>query len=255
MMRPSPFLLASALLATPAAALPRDPLQSPMWDFIGGQILGNDAKVRFDDRVRVSVPAIAENQRVFPVTIDARGIAGVRRIVVMIDLNPIQKAVDYTPGAADPYLSVRIKLDQRTPVRGLVQLADGSWLAGGSWVDAAGGGCSAPPVSRVKGDWAQHIGEVRGEQWANAGSATLRLAFRHPMDTGLVDNIPVYHLEHVEVTTAAGTRVATLEVQAATAEDPVFTLKPQTGGEALVVNGRDTNGVVYAARIAAVRAQ
>jgi len=249
------FPLAGLLVATPAAALPDDPLQSPMWEFVGSQILGADASVRFDPRVRVVMPQIAENQRVFPVTVDARGIAGVRRIVVMIDLNPIQKAVDYQLREAEPYLSVRVKLDQRTPVRGLVQLADGSWLAGGSWIDAAGGGCSAPPVSRVKGDWAQHLGEVRGEQWTGGSGGTLRLAFRHPMDTGLVDNIPAYHLEEVTVATAGGKRVGTLQIQAATAEDPVFTLRPRTAGEELRITGRDTNGVGYAALIPAVRAR
>ncbi len=245
-------VLATTGATTPAAALPPDPLQSPMWDYVGGHIFGADAKVRFDPRVKVIFPAIAENQRVFPVTVDARGIEGVKRMVVMIDLNPIQHAVDYELGAAEPYLSVRVKLDQKTPVRGAVQLADGTWLVGGGWIDAAGGGCSAPPVSRVKGDWARHLGEVRGEQWAGANGGTLRLAFRHPMDTGLVDNIALYHLETVEVRSASGTRVGKIAIQAAVSEDPVFTLRPTTGGEALSVSGRDTNGIDYRADIAKV---
>ncbi|WP_338505074.1 quinoprotein dehydrogenase-associated SoxYZ-like carrier [Sphingomonas kaistensis] len=247
------ILLLAAMAATPAAALPADPLRSPMWDFVGERIFGPDAVVRFDPRVKVVFPQIAENQRVFPVTVDARGIEGVKRMIVMIDLNPIQQAVDYRPEAAEPYLSLRVKLDQRTPVRGAVQLADGSWLVGGGWIDAAGGGCSAPPVSRVKGDWAQHLGEVRGEQWQAAQGNTLRLAFRHPMDTGFVDNIPAYFLERFAITAADGSRVGTLDLQAAVSEDPVFTLRPTTSGKTLTVEGRDTNGVEYRATVASAK--
>ncbi|WP_235600958.1 quinoprotein dehydrogenase-associated SoxYZ-like carrier, partial [Sphingobium sp. 22B] len=167
-------------------------MESPMWEAHAKLLFGNDP-VRFDPRVKVDFPQIAENQRSFPVAIDARAIPGVRRIVLMADLNPIPIAVDYRPTDSEAYLATRIKLDQRTPVRGAVQLASGEWLVSGGWIDAAGGGCSTPPVSRVKGDWADHLGEIRGEAWPVAGpvaASRLRLNFRHPMDTGLVDAIP-----------------------------------------------------------------
>ncbi|RVT93030.1 quinoprotein dehydrogenase-associated SoxYZ-like carrier [Sphingomonas crocodyli] len=239
-------LIAAALIAAPASAA--DPLGSPNWD--GMERLLDGGPVRFDPRVRVIVPMIAENQRSFPVVVDARGIAGVRRILILADLNPIPLAVDYRPLKAAAYLSTNIKLDQRTPVRGAVQLADGSWLVGGVWVDAAGGGCSMPSLSRGRGDWAQHLGEVRGGAWSVGEEARLRLAFRHPMDTGFVANIPTYNLESVEVKAADGSLLASFEVQASVAEDPQFGLIVQAAaGEALTIAGRDTNGVDYDARL------
>ena len=246
-------LLAATLVlvaAAPAqAALPADPLGSPMWQRLGQTLFG-DAPVRFDPRVRVIFPDIAENQRQFPVAIDARGIAGVKRILVFADLNPIPLAVDYTLDAAQPYFSTRIKLDQRTPVRGAVQLADGSWLVSGGWIDAAGGGCSLPPISRVKGDWAQHLGEVRGVARWGAGGMRVRLAFRHPMDTGLIDNIPTYNLEEVALTGAEGRRFGDLRIEASVAEDPEFTvIVDALPNEQIVMAGRDTNGIEYAARL------
>jgi len=246
-------LLAATLVlvaAAPAqAALPADPLGSPMWQRLGQTLFG-DAPVRFDPRVRVIFPDIAENQRQFPVAIDARGIAGVKRILVFADLNPIPLAVDYTLDAAQPYFSTRIKLDQRTPVRGAVQLADGSWLVSGGWIDAAGGGCSLPPISRVKGDWAQHLGEVRGVARWGAGGMRVRLAFRHPMDTGLIDNIPTYNLEEVALTGAEGRRFGDLRIEASVAEDPEFTvIVDALPNEQVVMAGRDTNGIEYAARL------
>lgn len=241
--------LAVGHAAAAAAAPPPDPLKSPMWDFMVDQLFGDDP-VRFDDRVRVVMPEIAEDQRAFPVAVDARAIAGVKRIVIFADLNPIQRAIDYRLADADAYVATRIKLDQRTPVRGAVQLEDGSWLVGGAWIDAAGGGCSAPPVSRVKGDWAKHLGEVRARAWAQAGGAKVQMAFRHPMDTGFVDNIGAYHIETISLKGADGRVLGVVAMQASVAEDPLLTLIPHArAGEVLRLDGVDTNGIAYAGAI------
>jgi sulfur-oxidizing protein SoxY len=244
-----------ALLATPAAALgkpaPSDPLNSPMWDYHAVRFFG-DAPVVFDDRVKVDLPVLAENQHVLPVTIDARALQNVTRIVLFADLNPIPIAVEYTPLAAQAFLATRIKLDQRTPVRAAVLTADGVWHVAGDWVDAAGGGCSAPPVSRVRGDWADHLGEMRGGTWDDGAATRLRVAFRHPMDTGLVENIPVYNIEQLTVTDAAGTALARMVIHASVSEDPSFTLKvaPAQAGD-LTVTARDSGGLEFAGRLAA----
>uniref|UniRef100_UPI0035CA7743 quinoprotein dehydrogenase-associated SoxYZ-like carrier n=1 Tax=uncultured Sphingomonas sp. TaxID=158754 RepID=UPI0035CA7743 len=235
-----------AMGALPAQAkLPDDPLASPMWQGLGHTLFG-EAPVRFDDRVRVTFPAIAENQSSFPVTVDARGIKGVKRILLFADLNPIPLAVDYTPERAQAFLGTRIKLDQRTPVRGAVQLEDGSWLVSGGWIDAAGGGCSAPPASRVKGDWAEHLGEVRGIALHAADGTHVRLAFRHPMDTGFVANIPTYNLDAVALTGAGGKSYGTMRIEASVAEDPTITVIVDTApGETIVLRGSDSNGIRY----------
>lgn len=237
-----------------AFAVPADPLGSPMWEAHAKTIFGDDP-VRFDPRLRVTYPEIAENQRSFPVLLDARGLGPVKRMVIIADLNPIPIAVDYRPSDAEPYIATRIKLDQRTPVRGAVQLADGQWLVGGGWVDAAGGGCSAPPVSRVKGDWADHLGEMRGEAWPMAGGASrLRISFRHPMDTGFVANIPPYHLDRMEVKGAGGKTLGDMDIWAAVAEDPAITLMPHAkAGDPISIDARDTNGRAYTATISVAR--
>lgn len=226
-----------------ATPYPADPLESPMWTFHAKKLFG-DAPVRFDDRVKLSMPMVAENQRAFPVTLDARDIPGVKRMVIFADLNPIPIAVDYSPTAAAAYIGTRIKLDQRTPVRGAVQLENGQWLVSGGWIDAAGGGCSAPPVSRVKGDWSEHLGEIRGRAWTEpAGGSRLRLSVRHPMDTGLVENIAIYHIDSIVIKDDSGVMVGTIGVQASVSEDPAFTVMPYAkSGESLIVESRDTNG-------------
>jgi sulfur-oxidizing protein SoxY len=224
-----------------------DPLQSPLWD-MHRERLFDSAPVLFDGAVTLAMPMLAENQHVFPLTLDARALGAVRRIVVLVDLNPIPVPVDFTPDQALPWLALRIKLDQRTPVRVAAQGPDGTWHVTGQWVDAAGGGCSAPPVSRARGDWAQHLGEVRGALWHEAQATRLRFSVRHPMDTGLVDGIPAYNLE--SVTIRAGETVLThMTESGAVSEDPAFTLllPPQTGPITIALrdsDGREFAGVV-----------
>lgn len=224
---------------------PADPLGSPMWEFHAARIFAG-APVVFDSRVKLEIPVIAENQRALPVTIDARGLSAVKRIVLFADLNPIPIAVDIRPLAAAPFVGTRMKLDQRTPVRAAVLTADGVWHVAGEWVDAAGGGCSAPPVSRVRGDWADHLGEMRGAAWAEGRSTRLRVAFRHPMDTGLVENIPAYNIDTVVVMGANGANLAEMTVYGSVSEDPAFTLIVDGDGQgALTVAARDTSGLEF----------
>lgn len=229
-----------------ARALPADPLGSPMWEHHAAGLFG-DAPVEFDTHVLVHVPQIAEDQRVFPVTVDARAIPEVARVVVLADLNPIPVAVDYRLAAGAAFLATRIKLDQRTPVRAAVQTRDGTWHVGGSWVDAAGGGCSAPPASRVRGDWAEHLGEVRGAAWTDIDRdmVRLRMTFRHPMDTGLVENVPPYNIERLTIRDDAGKLLGEMDIFGSVAEDPAFTVMIESHGGAVRFVARDTAGLEF----------
>jgi sulfur-oxidizing protein SoxY len=248
--------LGTSALVIPVAAFaeapPADPLGSPMWDYHAGKLF-EGAPVVFDARVKVELPMLAENQHVLPITVDARALGAVTRIVIFADLNPIPVAVEYTPLAAQAFVATRIKLDQRTPVRAAVLTADGVWHVAGDWVDAAGGGCSAPPLSRVRGDWADHLGELRGAVWQGADGARVRMSLRHPMDTGLVENIPAYNLEQLTVADARGTPLARMVVHGSVSEDPAFTLMlaPGTGGD-LAVRARDTGGLEFSGSLHAV---
>ncbi|WP_183626660.1 quinoprotein dehydrogenase-associated SoxYZ-like carrier [Novosphingobium sediminicola] len=252
-MRKAALTVLSALLlpacAWAAPALPKDPLGSPMWTYHAARLF-KGAPVVFDPRVRLQVPMIAENQHQFPVTVDARTIPGASRIIIFADLNPLTQAVDFRPLHAAPFLSLRIKLDQRTPVRAAVMGADGAWHVSGVWVDAAGGGCSAPPVSRAKGDWALHLGEMRGSAWKEGDDLRLRVSLRHPMDTGLVENIPSFHIETIHLRDAAGVELANMTVEGSVSEDPAFTflLRPTREGPVKVQardsEGRDYQGVI-----------
>ena len=164
-------------------------------------------------------------------TVDASALSGVREIVVITDLNPIQKVLSYQPTQAKPYIAFRFKAEQGTPVRAAVLTEDGVWHLGGVYVDAAGGGCTAPALAHGKPDWVSRLAEVRAKVWRKPGqsSAKLRLRIQHPMDTGLADGIPAFYVESLEVQGRDGTTLGKLQIFEPVSENPVLTLKPQLG--------------------------
>jgi len=228
-----------------AAEPPADPLNSVMWDqmyerhFSGKQVV-------FDGKVNVIAPKLAEDQTAIPVTVDASALSGVREIVVITDLNPIQKVLSYEPVQAKPYITFRFKAEQGTPVRAAALTDDGVWHMGGVYVDAAGGGCSSPALAHGKPDWVSRLAEVRAKVWRQPGqsAARMRLRVQHPMDTGLADGIPAFFVEQLEIQGRDGNILGKMRIFEPVSENPTFTLMPNLGpaDDSLIVKGRDNEG-------------
>jgi len=235
-----------------AADLPADPLNSPMWTEMGAQFFAG-AKVVHAPSIKVVVPSIVEDQAQVPVTVDARAIPGVTRLVVFADLNPIQHVLTLTPRKAVPFVSFRMKVEQGTPVRAAALTADGTWHVGSVYLDAAGGGCSAPAMARKDADWSETVGIAQGKSWRQPdGTSRVRFRVRHPMDTGLSrNNIPAYFIEKLELTAGKGDGLATLELREPVSENPTVTLllNVPSGESAVKVEGRDNNGSTYRSSI------
>lgn len=238
---------AQAVLAA-EPVLPADPLASPMWRDMAGKFFAG-ASVVIDPRIKVIVPSIVENQAQVPVTADARALDGVVKLVVFADLNPIQHVLTLTPRQAAPYVSFRMKVEQGTPVRAAALMADGVWHVGSVFLDAAGGGCSAPAMARKDADWSQTVGLAQGRAWRQPdGTSRVRLRVRHPMDTGLAkDNTPAFYIENLEMRAGKGEALARLEMFEPMSEDPTLTLMVRLpkGATAVDVEGRDNNGTTY----------
>lgn len=246
------MLVLAASTAGVRAGGPADPLNSPMWEDMREQFIG-DGAFQFDDRVKVSVPRVVENQAQVPVTVDARQLQDVRKIIVFADLNPVQHALTLTPSHAAPYISFRLKVEQATPIRAAVLTGDGSWHVGGQFLEAAGGGCSSPAMARNKPDWSLTVGNTRGRAWRQPdGMSRLRMTIKHPMDTGLTrDNIPSFYIEELRVRSASGNVLATIEMREPVSEDPTVTMMVRMPlGEKLIgVEGRDIGGNVFSSKI------
>lgn len=248
------LVFAGGVVHHAGAAPPSDPLNSPMWpDMV--RLLMPDAPVVFDERVKVIVPTVIENQAQVPVTVDARALPGVTKLIVFADLNPLQHVLTLTPDKAAPYISFRMKVEQSTPIRAAALAADGTWHTGGVFLDAAGGGCSDPATARKDADWSHSVGQVQGRLWRHVdGYTRVRLRVRHPMDTGLArDNTPAYFIEKLEMRTTSGAPLATLEMFEPVSEDPTVTLMLRLPIEAstLDIDGRDNNGRTYRSKLSA----
>lgn len=247
-------ILLSLLAIGAARAAERDPLNSVMWDFLLKNELGLEpGQVRFDQRVEVYAPAAVEDGMNVPVSVRVEGIEGVEEIIVLADHNPIQRTLNFYPGKADPYIAFRMKVQEATPIRAVVRTADGSYYAGGVWLNAPGGGCTTASVSQVSKLWESNLNIIGAQVWNKSdGGDRLRMRIIHPMDTGLVSSIPAFFIEKLTLRDADGNELARLETFEPVSENPVltFSVPPEAahaGGYQLV--GNDNNGNAFAARV------
>lgn len=238
-----------AMTAAHARATPADdPLGSVMWTEMKAQFFGDQPFV-FDGRVKVSVPGIVENQAQVPVTADARALPDVKKLVVFADLNPIQHVLTLGVVKASPFIAFRMKVEQGTPVRAAALTGDGVWHVGGVFLDAAGGGCSAPAMARKDVDWSETVGHAQGRLYREIdGNVRVRFRLRHPMDTGLArDNTPAFFIERLDMRSDAGEQLATLEIREPMSEDTTLTMlvRLPSGDKGLTILGRDNHGEEY----------
>lgn len=253
-MRIPTVLLAVVMIAAhgvQAAPLPVDPLDSPGWGTIHARYF-KDQPVVFDDRVRVIAPTSAEDPLDVPVQISAVGLADVVEMLVVADLNPIQKILSYEPLQAEPSIAFRFKVEQSTPIRAAARTRDGVWHLGGVWLNAAGGGCTAPSYASADPIWQTRLNEVSGRVWPAASptdSQRLRLRIVHPMDTGLANGIPAFYIDRIVVSDAKGTPLARIQTYEPISENPVLSLDVRARG-ALQVSGGDIQGNTFSADIA-----
>jgi sulfur-oxidizing protein SoxY len=242
------------VLSSASSSAADDPMNSPVWAQLAAKHFGTVPFV-YDERVIVTVPGIVENQAQVPVTADARAVGGVTKLMVIADLNPIQHVLTLSPGPSAAYISFRFKVEQATPVRVAALAADGVWHVGSRYLDAAGGGCSAPAMARKDADWTETLGAAQGRIWRDdSGLARLRLRVRHPMDTGLAkDGTPAFHIEQVDMKDTRGASLGTLELFEPVSEDPTVTLLLQLpqAEAAVSIDSRDNNGGVFRATVPA----
>jgi len=239
-------------LAMPAQAMdiPEDSLKSVAWGYMVKDFIlpedKNAKKIIMNDAVKVYAPKVAENQMTIPVHVDASAIKNVQKIVVIADLNPIPKVLTYEPLLSDARLSFRIKLQQGSPVRAAVLDDKGTWHIAGTYVDAAGGGCTAPALAYGEADWTATLARVRAKVWRQTGKSAskVRLTIKHPMDTGLADGIPKFYVEKLEVKDLDGSTYGRLSIFEPVSENPTLTLFPRLRDsvQQVKIEGRDSEG-------------
>ncbi len=223
-----------------------DPLGSMQWPDMKGQFFEANAKTVFDSRIKVTVPLFAEDAMNVPVSFDASALGKVKKIVVLVDRNPIRKVLEFIPEKAKPALNFRFKLEQASPIRVAALTEDGVWHVGYAFIEAAGGGCTVPGATRADGSWPQTLNKVAGKMFdANQlrDDARLRVQVSHPMDTGLVAGVPAFYIEEMILQDKNKQVLARLYPFEPVSENPLFSFdfdKKPVGPISLV--GRDNNG-------------
>jgi sulfur-oxidizing protein SoxY len=112
-------------------------------------------------------------------------------------------------------------------------------------VQAAGGGCTVPGITRADGSWSKTLGQVQARFFNNVieGSRRLRLRVMHPMDTGLVAGIPAFYIEQMELQDAGGQPWWRIALHEPVSENPLITFElPPQSPPAFRLLGRDNNG-------------
>ena len=225
-----------------------DPLGSMQYPSLREQTIGK-ATAKFSDAVVIKGPAFADDAMNVPLLVDARALdkvgGGVARIRVAVDRNPVRQVLDFEPLRALPMLAFRIRMEQASPVRAFVQTQDGQWHVGSTWVQAAGGGCTVPGLTRADGSWSKTLGQVQARFFNNVleGSRRLRVRVMHPMDTGLVAGIPAFYIEDLQLVDSAGQAWWKLSLHEPVSENPIITFElPPQAVPGLRIVGRDNNG-------------
>ena len=223
-----------------------DPLGSMQWPAMKEQFFEADAKTVFDSRIKVTVPLFAEDAMNVPVSFDASSIGKVKKIVVLVDRNPIRKVLEFIPEKAKPALNFRFKLEQASPIRVAALTENNVWHVGYAFIEASGGGCTVPGATRADGSWPQTLNKVAGKMFdANQlrDDARLRVQVSHPMDTGLVAGVPAFYIEEMILQDQNKQVLAKLYPFEPVSENPLFSFdfdKKPVGPISLV--GRDNNG-------------
>lgn len=234
-----------------------DPLGSMQWPLVRDTFLGKEA-MSFTDRIVVKGPAFAEDAMNVPMLVDARALAneggGIRLIRVVVDRNPVQHVLDFEPEKSLPVIAFRLRIQQASPVRAMVQTRDGHWHVGNAWVEASGGGCTVPGLTRADGSWSRTLGQVQARFFNNVieGSRRLRLRVMHPMDTGLVAGTPAFFIEELTLTDAQGQVWWRLSPHEPVSENPMITFElPTNAPRQFMLRGRDNGGNLIQAEVGA----
>ena len=250
----NPFLFIGLLSIslTGQAQIPEDPLNSVQWDTMYALYFQGQA-VEFDQRIKILAPEAAEDSLQVPVMIDASALPDVQKILVFADFNPLPKVLEYEPIQALPRIGFRFKIQQASPIRAAALDSQGVWHVNGVWIDAAGGGCTLPSVGSADATWASRLGEVHGRLWQRPDQQQrLRFSVIHPMDTGLADGVPVFHIERITLSGPQGEPLARILPFEPISENPVFSIDLATPNQNITLNGRDNNGNQFQAELSAL---
>ncbi len=255
--------LAVAILLLPMLALAADPppppQDSPVWQKLRVNL--------FQDRpisdggnmlIELMAPERAEDAPVVPIAIKARTAQTpghyIKTIHVILDNNPAPVAAVFhmTPDAGRTDIETRVRVEQYTYLRAVVEMNDGALSMSTVYLKASGG-CSAPTGKETSGP-ATDLGKMKLVIEDNPKlnqPVMAQLMIRHPNLSGLtMDQMtrlyqPPHYVRKVEVA-YAGKPVMTADVDFSISENPHFRFyfTPKTDG-VLTAQVQDSHDLTF----------
>ena len=224
-----------ALIALAAAAMLQPAFAADNWSKIRPGLFQNRAIAADAAQiVELVTPARAQDAAVVPITIKTRVLQSPERYIsklyLVIDKNPAPVAAVFsmTPDLGRADIETRVRIEEYTDVRVIVEMNDGSLHMSSNYVKASGG-CSAP-AGKDPAEAAAGIGKMK---LALEQSGTLdqpqqvQLMIRHPNFSGLaMDQVtrlytPPHFVRHLEVA-YNGKRILGAETDISISENPNF---------------------------------
>jgi sulfur-oxidizing protein SoxY len=229
----------AAILLLPMTARAADPPppaeNSPVWQKLRA--------VLFQDRfinessfalVEVSAPERAEDPAVVPVSVRIRTVQTaehyIKTLHLIVDNNPapVVAVFHMTPDSGRADIETRVRVEQYTHVRAVVEMNDGALSMSAAYVKSSGG-CSTPAGKDTSGS-VTNLGKMKLAIEDNPKPhqpVMAQLMVRHPNLSGMVmDQITrlyerPHYLRKIEVA-YAGRQVMTAELNFSISENPNF---------------------------------
>jgi sulfur-oxidizing protein SoxY len=226
--------------------------------------------------IELEAPVRAEDAALVPITVrmPAAQAGNIKSLTLVVDHNPAPIAATFKfgaaagPSGADRVISTRLRFDNYSSLRAVVEMHDGSLHMATRFVKAAGG-CSAPALKDADEALAslgrmqvKTVGTAPSAAAGSSSSAALREAqvmVRHPNYSGMQMNqetgyfIPAKYVTQMTVTRGTD-QVFQLEAGISLSADPNirFTYAAAEGTEGVIsVVTQDSDGRTFTAKSAA----
>ena len=257
---------AAILLLIPvlaAAAGPTAPPESVMWPKLRAYLF-QDRAISDDASklIELIAPDRAQDAAVMPVVIKAKLPQTPERYIKTIHLilddnpGPVAAVFHLTPASGRADIETRVRVEQYTYLRAVVETNDGSLSMVTKYVKASGG-CSAP-AGRDSTEAARDLGKMRlsvAETPMLNEPVMAQLMIRHPNHSGLVmDQLtrlhqPPHYVRRVEVA-YAGEPVMSADMDISISENPNFRFYfiPAAAGD-LTARASDSEELEFATSI------
>ena len=253
------LVCAFALAYGPALAADEEP-----WAALKSELFGTRAIAAESAGLELDAPYRAEDAAIVPITVKIPASLGaVKTLTLVVDKNPAPIAASFAFGPAagtgDRSISTRLRFDNYSNLRAIVEKADGTLLMVTKFVKAAGG-CSAPALKDADEAMA-NLGKSQVKLLASPdGNTDMRsglVMVRHPNYSGMQMNqetglfIPAKYVSKMDVS-RGGETVFKLEAGISISADPNIRFTFANGSNnQIAVTTTDSDGNVFTAQSAA----